>query len=427
MAGSAQVKETRYRVYESREMNDQEAITKARANKYRVLVISPHYLTFAKGLIEATSKSVSSMDVLFYHNRLTELSRLLPARGNLISRARRTTLRRLFDNKGIPKNVRVHAVNGFFGTLDRMSTSHGDRIFATMKKKIMKEQIKFEIIHAHFLWPCGYVAARLSREFKVPLVLTAHGYDIYQLPFIDDGWRKRIETILNSATYATTVSQSNLACIRKLDVRTPVEIIPNGFDEALFHPMDKTECRRRLNLPLDKKIILTVGNLTPEKNYGCLIESIEEIKAKRNDFLCVLIGTGGLRTELQLMIREKGLTDNIILAGGKPHDEIPKWMNSCDVFALSSLMEGNPTVLFEALACGIPFVGTKVGGIPDIITSDDYGLLCSADDAPGLAKMLLSALDKKWDSEKIARYSKNYTWDIIAEKMISIYDRSFRQ
>jgi len=408
-------------------MKDQKAIAKTKADEYRVLVISPHYLTFVKGLIEATSKHVAKLDVLFYHTRWTELSRFLPAKGNLSSRVRRNTLRRLFDNKGIPKNVKVHIVNGFFGVLDRRSPAYGDRMFGAMKRRILKEHIEFDMIHAHFLWPCGYVAARLSREFKVPLVLTAHGYDIYQLPFTDDAWKKRIGTILNSATYVTTVSQNNLACIRKLDVETPVEIIPNGFDEELFHPEDKSECRRLLNLPLDKKIILTVGNLTPEKNYGLLIESIKEIKARRNGFLCILIGTGGLRAELHRSIKEKGLTDYVILAGGRPHDEIAKWMNSCDVFVLSSLMEGNPTTLFEAIACGIPFVGTKVGGIPDIIASDDYGLLCSPDDAHDLADKLITALDKKWDSKEIARYSKNYTWGTIAERMISVYERSFHR
>ena len=65
------------------------------------------------------------------------------------------------------------------------------------------------------------------------------------------------------------------------------------------------------------------------------------------------------------------MIDHVEFVGGKPHAEIPIWMNACDVFVLSSLSEGNPTVMFECVGCGKPFIGTKVGGIPEIIISDD--------------------------------------------------------
>lgn len=391
-------------------------------NEYKVLVITPHYLTFTKGLIEATAKRISRLDVLVYHNRMTEISRLLPARGNILLRARRNTLKRLIDNKGTPRNVGIHVVDGFFGALDRKSTGYGDKIFSLMKRKIEEEAIEFNLIHAHFLWPCGYAASKISHEFNVPLVLTAHGYDIYTLPFINNEWRKRTENILNSASYVTTVSQNNLACIKRLDVRIKAQVIPNGFDDALFRPMDRVECRKRLNLPESKKIILSVGNLSQVKGHGCLIESLEEIMAKRKDLLCIIVGSGDLKSNLQRIIKKKGLEEDIILVGGKSHNEIPVWMNSCDVFVLPSLAEGNPTVLSEALGCGVPFVGTRVGGVTDIITSDEYGSLCSVNDSHDLAEKILAALDKEWRREKIIEYSKNYTWDMIVARMLPIYE-----
>lgn len=76
-------------------------------------------------------------------------------------------------------------------------------------------------------------------------------------------------------------------------------------------------------------------------------------------------------------------------------------MNACDVFILPSLSEGNPTVMFECLGCGKPFVGTKVGGIPEIINSEDYSLLCEPANPKELAEKILIALDKGWDNEKI--------------------------
>ena len=71
--------------------------------------------------------------------------------------------------------------------------------------------------------------------------------------------------------------------------------------------------------------------------------------------------------------------------------------------------EGNPTVMFECLGCGKPFIGTKVGGIPEIIVSDDYGLLCEPANSEDLAEKILIALDKEWDEEKIRNYAKQFT------------------
>lgn len=390
--------------------------------KYRILVITPHYLAFTKGLIDATARSVSREEVLLYHNRWTELSRLAPAVGNVLPRARRNTLKELIDNDGTPGNIGIHVANGYFGTFDRKTVAYGEKMFDCMKRTIESKGIRFDLVHAHFVWPWGYVGLKISHEFNVPLVITAHGHDIYEVPFINDEWRKRTEGILNSASYVTTVSKNNLACMKRLDVRTKAQVIPNGYNDAIFHPMDRIECRKRLDLPIDKKIVLTAGRLSPEKGQGRLVESIEEIVSKRKDLLCIIIGTGGLKSNLQQMIKSKELKDNVILVGGKPHNEIPLWMNSCDAFILPSLMEGNPTVMFEALGCGIPFIGTNVGGIPDIITSDEYGSLCQPNDSHGLAKAILAALDKDWKRDQILRYSKNFTWNMIAAQFIPIYE-----
>jgi len=390
--------------------------------EYRILVVSPFYNTFAKGPIDATARSVSRMDVLLYHNRWTELSRFFPAIGDILPRARKNTLRELIDHEGIPNNVGIHIANGYFGTLDRRRIEYGDKMFACMKRTIESEKIGFDLVHSHFIWPWGYVGSRISKEFNVPLVITAHGSDIYAVPFIDDERRKRTEKILNSASYVMTVSNNNLASMKRLDVRTKAQVIPNGYNDAIFRPLHKLECRKRLDLPIDKKILLTAGRLAPEKGHMILIESIEEAMSKSEDLLCIIMGTGGLKTDLQRMIKNKGMKDNIILVGGRPHKEMPLWMNSCDAFILPSLKEGNPTVMFEALGCGIPFIGTSVGGVPDIIISDEYGLLCPANDSHCLAKIILAALDKDWKREKILEYSKNFTWNAVAAKIIPIYE-----
>jgi glycosyltransferase involved in cell wall biosynthesis len=88
---------------------------------------------------------------------------------------------------------------------------------------------------------------------------------------------------------------------------------------------------------------------------------------------------------------------------------------------LPSLNEGNPTVMFECLGCGKPFIGTRVGGIPEIITSENYGLLCDPAKSVDLADNILLALAKEWDKGKIREYAEQFNWDVIVKNILGIY------
>lgn len=85
------------------------------------------------------------------------------------------------------------------------------------------------------------------------------------------------------------------------------------------------------------------------------------------------------------------------LLGLKPYNELPLWMNAADIIFLPSINEGNPSVMFEAFGVGLPFIGTKVGGIPEVIISEDYGLLVESSNPTDLTEKIITALNKKWD------------------------------
>ena len=88
---------------------------------------------------------------------------------------------------------------------------------------------------------------------------------------------------------------------------------------------------------------------------------------------------------------------------------------------MSSINEGVPTVLFEAMACGKPFVGTDVGGIPEIISDDRLGILMKPGDPAALAEAINKALDRDWDAEYILRYAEQFTWENIATRTTEVY------
>jgi len=385
--------------------------------KPKLLVISPEYFSFIKDQVETLAQLQGRIIVLVRYNPSAEISRLFPF-GSL----EKFQKGRLINYYGIPDNVTVTPTPILYGPWNSHQRKLGDWHFKIVSNIIQKKSISFDFIHAHFLWSSGYVAAKLKEKYDVPLVVTAHGYDIYSLPFKDAIWRETIENILNAADAIITVSQSNLVCIKKLDVSTPVTVIPNGFRSDLFYPRDSYECRKTLSLPQNKKIILTVGNLEPIKGQAYLIEAIRKISRERKDVLCVIVGSGKLHTSLQRQIRSLELEGDILLVGGKPHDEIPLWMNACDIFVLPSLKESFGIVQIEAMACGKPVIATRNGGSEEVITSDEYGLLVEPANIENLAKSILLALDHKWDMEAILRHAERFTWETLVDEITEIYN-----
>ena len=383
-----------------------------------LLVICHSYNNFQKNCIEGTSLFFRNITALVRTNPFAELSGFLP-----IPYLEGFKKSYKIDEYGKPQNISVMPTPVWYLPRDRDYKSLGNKHLAAVDSAIRNHQLNFDLVHAQFTWSAGYVGARLKEKYGTPFIVTARGYDIYSLPFKDKEWRERIEYVLNMADCITTVSRSNLDCIRKLNVSIPVEVIPNGFRTDLFTPKNVTECRAALNLPLDKKIVLTVGNLEPIKGHKHLVDAINILLGERNDVLCIIVGVGRLKNVLKQQIRSLNLDDSVILVGGRPHNAIPDWMNACDVFVLPSLNEGNPNVMFEALGCGKPFVGSAVGGVPDIVTSEKYGLLVEPGNSSELAQKINMALDKEWDRRNIVRYARQFSREEMSERMIGVYSK----
>lgn len=288
---------------------------------------------------------------------------------------------------------------------------------------IKKNKIKFDIIHAHFVHPAGTVAVRVAQEYNKPLVITAHAHEIREYPFMDEKLRDKILWALNNSDAVITVSHDNVRKMREFGFKGEVYVIPNGYDPEIFKPIQKYVIRKELNLPIDKKIIVSVGRLIPVKGHQYFLVSLKKLIRVRKDILSIIIGDGPLMKVLQKVIFENKLNDYIKLLGELPNETVAKYIAAGDLFVLPSLDEGNPTVMFESLGCGTPFVGTIVGGIPEIIKSEDYGLLCPPKNSECLAEKINTALEKNWDKDKILEYAEQFTWEKVAKETLKIYDR----
>jgi teichuronic acid biosynthesis glycosyltransferase TuaC len=237
--------------------------------------------------------------------------------------------------------------------------------------------------------------------------------------------KKLIKYSLESSDCIIVTSSSWIHKIKKIfNKSNNVYSITNGFDPNIFYPIPKEKAREFTNTPKDKKIIINIGTLETWKGHRYILESMRKIIEERKDVLMYFIGEGSQKEKIAGDIRANNLEEHVFLAGGnKSPKEIALWINSCDLFVMPSLIEGNPTVMFECLACGKPFIGTTVGGIPDIIISKEYGLLSKPGDTKDLTEKILIALNKEWKFEEITKYAENFTWNNISAKIIKLYEK----
>jgi glycosyltransferase involved in cell wall biosynthesis len=316
--------------------------------------------------------------------------------------------------------VEIFTVPFFYLPFKNIYLKAGKRHARKAIEVIEKSNLKFDLIHAHFAWSAGYAAVKVKEKYNKPLVITGHGYDIYKLPLRSERFKNEIVKVFNSTDQVLTVSDENNKHLKGMGVKN-VKVFPNGYATNIFYYKDKQECCEKLQLPINKKIILTIGNLEEIKGYEYLIKALEMVRQKDSNFLCLHIGAGSLEGRLRKMVKEKGLESHIQFLGRQPHNELVDYFGASDFFVSSSLAEGNPTVMFESLGCGKPFIGTKVGGVPEIISSEDYGLLCDSGDEKALAENILKALDKDWNTEKILSYAEEFSWENICKNIEGVY------
>ena len=312
------------------------------------------------------------------------------------------------------KNVEVKYVKNFVIPFSIFRHKWAGNAFNSTRKFLRNNPFKADIIHAHRTWPIGEIAFLLSKYLNIEYLITVHGYDAYGLYLKSKFYKKKIKIALTHAKKVISVSKKNIEILSS-GLGLPPEkfkFISNGFDEKKFYLKNKKKTK--------KIIFLSIGFLHKVKGHIKLIEAFSKVHKLNKNIELKIIGDGPEKNNLIDSINNNNLDDFIKLIGSVPHNQIPKWINSCDYFVLPSLNEGMPTVMFEALSCGIPVIATKVGGIPEII-NDDIGVLVSCNNSNSLAKGMLKAMNKKWDNQYISNYVKEYSWQNITKKLLNIY------
>jgi glycosyltransferase involved in cell wall biosynthesis len=168
--------------------------------------------------------------------------------------------------------------------------------------------------------------------------------------------------------------------------REGIVVIGNGVDAELFRPGDRAEARRRLGLDPDALTVGAVGRLAVEKGYHHLLDALARVRRAGQPLELALIGGGGEGERLADQARELEVAGAVHFLGVR--QELQELYPAFDLFALPSLEEGSPMALLEAMACALPSVATRVGGVPEAVEDGRSGLLVPAADPEALATAL---------------------------------------
>jgi len=296
----------------------------------------------------------------------------------------------------------------------------GRLVYHWTRKAMASHRHRVSIIHAHYAYPEAFAAGCFAEKWNIPFVVTVHGSDINVLAR-DGARRSLIADTLKKADAVVAVSEKLKEKIIALTGRQEgVYHIPNGMDPIRFYPGSQSRARKKLGMSHWEKIIMFVGRLEPVKGLDRLIQAVSALESNVG---LVLVGKGSLKKALARQVQDLGMEGRVLFCGAIEHHCLVDYFQAADLLALASYSEGWPTIILEAMACGIPVVSPVVGGVPEIITNDALGVLTENNRPESLSRALKKALEIDWDRNRICAYAEQYTWDAVADAYVNCYDR----
>jgi len=263
-------------------------------------------------------------------------------------------------------------------------------LLISMAWRTALEARRHDVVHAHWVYPAGIAAMWGARLARKPLVVTSHGGDL------NLAGRVRVLRALShfvgdAAAACIGVSEAVSEAFVAIGVQPEkVEFIPLGVDvdstsDLTLLPRSESLLRFASNRGLR---VLYLGSLIPRKSVDTLIEAHARLEHAGHQVVTAIVGDGPAAPQLADAIRRHRL-GNVILAGSQAPSMVPAWLAGADVLVLPSLSEGRPTVVIEAMACGLPVVGTDIPGTRELVSPELTGFLVPPRDCDALAERLI--------------------------------------
>jgi D-inositol-3-phosphate glycosyltransferase len=311
-----------------------------------------------------------------------------------------------------------------------------------------QERLYYDVLHSHY-WLSGLAARDLRRAWGAPIVQMFHtlGHMKNSVASSPEEWEpeRRIEGeaevmgLADRLVAATPLERAQMVWLYGADA-AKISVVPCGVDLGLFHPIPPDEAKRNLRLPTTRRIVLFVGRIEPLKGIDTLLRAMAEvvpgIPCWQEDLSVIIIGGApgaGLEqasaelARLQQLRAELGLEALVTFQGAKDQDMLAYYYSAADMVVMPSLYESFGMVALEAMACGTPVVGSKVGGLAYNIQDGQTGFLVPERDVDALAariRLLLCDADlRKRLGRQAAQWAQRNAWPAIADQIVDLYEQ----
>jgi len=286
-----------------------------------------------------------------------------------------------------------------------------------------------DIVHAHYAVPhatAAYLGEQILTsqigEGGVRTVTTLHGTDI-TLVGADPSYRSVVAFSIEQSHGVTAVSESlRQNTIETLGIQRPICVIPNFLDCGHYRRRRVPALRDRLRAG-DGPIIMHMSNFRPVKRAGTVLDVFERIR-RRMPATLVFIGDGPERAGIEARARTSAVAADVLFEG-EQQDPVPL-LSCADLFLLPSSQESFGMAALEAMACEVPVVASRVGGLPELIDDGKTGFLCAMDDADGMAACALEVLSNETLATEIGRAaSASVSERFCVDRVVPLYEKHY--
>ncbi|MEF3301767.1 N-acetyl-alpha-D-glucosaminyl L-malate synthase BshA [Paenibacillus sp. GYB003] len=285
---------------------------------------------------------------------------------------------------------------------------------------------KLDLLHVHYAVPhavCAFLAKEMA-GCDLKIITTLHGTDITVLGH-DESLSDLIRLAIDRSDAVTAVSQDLIRETRELlAIEKPIDLAYNFVDKRVYYPRDVSTLRRDYARP-DEKLLLHISNFRPVKRIADVVDIFAKVNERIPSKL-LFVGEGPELSKTICRVKELGLTERVIFAGKQ--DDVAQVISLADVMLLPSEKESFGLVALEAMACGVPTVGSTAGGIPELITHGETGFLAPIGDTERMADYavrLLSdaSLYETMSKACLERARTTFCNDLITAQYEQIYYR----
>ncbi|MCW8084801.1 glycosyltransferase family 4 protein [Sabulicella glaciei] len=283
--------------------------------------------------------------------------------------------------------------------------------------RMIQAGFDFDVIDAHYLYPDGVAATWLGREFGRPVVITARGSDVSQLP--DHAVPRRlIRRAIEDCDALIAVSadlKRGLLALGAPDDK--VTVLRNGVELERFRPpSDRAALRRELGV--EGILILSVGLLIERKRHHLTIGALKDLPEAR----LWIAGEGPERASLEALARQQGIADRVRFLGPVPHSELPRFYGAADAMVLASSREGWANVLLESMACGTPVVSTPAWGAREAVCTEAAGEVVDVATPAAIAAALRRVLAEP-DRAATRAHAESFGWREVSAGQAEVFRR----